>query len=185
MSGARTVTGRSARSCANSMLPLVADARCTRNVGQSDVDHFVVTDADLGALAKPVQHALEAGERRVGIAPGTAACGAATGPKVFHGVAVHGRPVIRRNGSSGEMAMSAGPGRPERSGARPRPTGCAPAQTGGVARPPFPGTQGRRSFGGQNRSFCRVRTWLPRGFWSTRRSANHGGDGASEAGHEV
>jgi hypothetical protein len=68
-----------------------------QNLGQSDVDHFVVTDADLGALAKPVQRALEPGERRVGIAPGTAACGAATGPKVFHGVPVRGRPFIRRN----------------------------------------------------------------------------------------
>src|SRR3954447_17072268 len=41
-----------------------------QNPGQSGVDRFVVADADLVALAKPLQHALEPGERRVGIAPG-------------------------------------------------------------------------------------------------------------------
>src|SRR3954468_4294108 len=34
--------------------------------GQSDVDHFVITDADLGALAKLLQHAPEPEQRRVG-----------------------------------------------------------------------------------------------------------------------
>jgi hypothetical protein len=36
-----------------------------------------------------------------------------------------------------------------------------------------------------NGSFCRVHPALARGFWRTRRSANHGRDGASEASHEV
>jgi hypothetical protein len=65
----------------------------------------------------------ESGES--GRARGTAACGAATAPEVVHGVPVRGRPFIRR------MPMSAGPGRPGRSGARPRPAGCAPVHTGG------------------------------------------------------
>jgi hypothetical protein len=77
--------------------------RVHQNLGRSDVDHFVVTDADLGALAslssmRCNQESGESGSRQ-----GTAACGAAPaqGPPLESRSAV-GHP-------SGEMPMSAGP----------------------------------------------------------------------------
>lgn len=61
--------------------------------------------------------------------------------------------------SSGEVPMSAGPGRPERGGARPRPTGCAPAQNRGVAGPLLPGMCNTWCPGGTRCTRTCIRTW--------------------------